>query len=706
MKPLRQFLYDADAELFRHLEAAWDIAQDWLPSLNMADESHSGLPHIRSVERWIDKVSEACRPIWERDQTTPFGLNALEMYVLLASVLFHDIGRGRAGTNPGKKHGEVSKEILHGNWAQLGVLNARVADEIGRIADFHTRDHHGWDDDRIVRIHPWGTVHTYDLACLLTLADELDTAFTRATPDYLRAQEYDLSRQATVNIADVVKIATKGYYREYINEIDLDPSSRIIKHVVRMNQLPDCMPDDHGGEAMWRALYSTSCNQAFQPHTSFQLFLWHKRDELGPAQMRALRRVYDLQRRRDLVSAADKCPTLGQDVFSTLASAPVLLEGASPPAWREYERQVVELDAAIGLVGQAIKIAERDGLQGQPDATPSGAELDVAQWLAYARMVHGAEGRRTTGEAQPLFTTELLSMPAAADMAKDECDYVAEMLRNADCSAGRLARSIFRLHMSLWSEQGRARRPESLGPGGVARLLVAGVPGLFDSRGSCGKLEANDVLLKKAKQYLHDDLQRLAALFRPYAGATVSARTTEYALRFVAMDWLGQDVRAKRKTLGELATGLNELGIPFETWCIEYGNHLFDADWRLVVEPVFGKRDLGDVLREAAALRRNTWAHSTYLPWEHLASRMRHSDTERVRIAGARLANLLRVYPAYPNGTGIANDFGRLMSPPVRTAEPTSFRAAHGSWSLVGDVSNDTIEGIATWLGNIPNGKE
>lgn len=267
---------------------SWRIARsEWVPTLKMESESHGGLPHLQSVERWMDRVSEACRPIWERHAETPFGFNAVEIYLALAAALFHDIGRGRPGK---EEHGEISRQIINSHWAQLGIRDGRIAHELGLICAFHTEDR-TWQHHDVTTIHPWGVVHTEAIASFLTLVDELDTAYTRAAPQYMKAPELVLSDRKTLPLDLLERMDedyfTKGLYREFISDVELDPSSHLIKTILFTNRLPGPLDaqdsEEHRLATNWldKLHKSRDCTPQFTIDDYFFSYLTHLRPHVS-----------------------------------------------------------------------------------------------------------------------------------------------------------------------------------------------------------------------------------------------------------------------------------------------------------------------------------------------------------------------------------------------------------------------------------------
>jgi len=114
-------------------------------------------------------------------------LNTVELFLLLAAVLFHDIGRITDNDN----HGKESRNLIEHNFAALSIPSRELAYSLGRICEFHdappdikrfTEAAHKLHD---VVIDPYGEVRELTLSTLLTLADHMDSASQRVLPNYL-----------------------------------------------------------------------------------------------------------------------------------------------------------------------------------------------------------------------------------------------------------------------------------------------------------------------------------------------------------------------------------------------------------------------------------------------------------------------------------------------------------------------------------------
>jgi hypothetical protein len=104
MQLLRKILRDSIPELADALERSWTIALDeWLAAIAPQLDSFNAYPHLRNHEKHLERIwlayqkhhGTSARPL----------LSPIEIYVMLSSILFHDIGveghhrkvSGRAG---------------------------------------------------------------------------------------------------------------------------------------------------------------------------------------------------------------------------------------------------------------------------------------------------------------------------------------------------------------------------------------------------------------------------------------------------------------------------------------------------------------------------------------------------------------------------------------------------------------------------------
>lgn len=216
---LREHLRQTAPDLAADLEYQWRIANaEWLPAVGMSLDSSNGIAHVCGVENHLNITLNA---LYGHDRSAGvFSMRPIETYLLLAAILFHDIGRIKKDA---KDHGDATREYLRDSYGSLGVRDREVANALGRICAYHSKDSSKdrQEYERInlndVVIDPYGEVRQRMLAALLTLADMMDNAYTRAISSYLRGEnEKDL----------------KGRFRSIVLGVLADPSARCVKTVL------------------------------------------------------------------------------------------------------------------------------------------------------------------------------------------------------------------------------------------------------------------------------------------------------------------------------------------------------------------------------------------------------------------------------------------------------------------------------------------
>jgi hypothetical protein len=177
---LRDRLKETSPQLYAALERSWEIAlNEWLPAIGMQRDSFNSYPHLRNLEIYLDKLAAAyeARPTSEGQAL----LLPAELYVMLASILFHDIGRIRKGEH----HGEKSGKIIEKEHAALGIVSEEMAHTIAKVCEFHDLSAKKARDKMsqlsIIVVDPYGSIRERCCAALLMLIDHIDGTFTRSS---------------------------------------------------------------------------------------------------------------------------------------------------------------------------------------------------------------------------------------------------------------------------------------------------------------------------------------------------------------------------------------------------------------------------------------------------------------------------------------------------------------------------------------------
>jgi hypothetical protein len=193
---LRIQLREARPQLVDALERSWQIAtNEWFSAVPHNEGSINSQPHIQNLEEHVGRIESAFRV---HNGAGACMLSPIEVYVLLAGILFHDIGKCVPDAKlkeQGKDHGDESATIILNNHAELGIPDFRLAKIVARLARCHTmaRQKDGKsasllkDEFKTLTtrsIEPYGEIREHSCASLLILADEMDASFRRVTPHY------------------------------------------------------------------------------------------------------------------------------------------------------------------------------------------------------------------------------------------------------------------------------------------------------------------------------------------------------------------------------------------------------------------------------------------------------------------------------------------------------------------------------------------
>jgi hypothetical protein len=220
MPSLRQRLLSESPELHAALLRSWEIAQnEWLPAIVPSEGSFNSRPHFTNIERHLEAL---LGPAAE-SAATGLQLTGLEVYLLLASVLFHDLGRVHGDA----EHAYASARDLQDHFAALGIPCFELAASLARIARYHDpkkagEDHDAWKNRlqrvkrmlRDIRLEPHGTARELYVGTLLTLADHMDGSYLRALPRYVVADEV---------------VGFKGAFRRLVSGTGYDPATCTLK---------------------------------------------------------------------------------------------------------------------------------------------------------------------------------------------------------------------------------------------------------------------------------------------------------------------------------------------------------------------------------------------------------------------------------------------------------------------------------------------
>lgn len=351
MSTLRKRLEDLDPSLHGSLERSWKIALgEWLPAVPPQSDSFNSYPHIRNIETHLDQLFSACEPLPVSREA--IRLRPVEIYVLLTSVLLHDFGRTRNGSD----HAKRSWETIQSRSAEIGIPSPELARVVANVCLAHDPPL-GWPKSSLydVVIEPYGEIRQRPLAALLTLTDHMDGAHTRVVPAYVK---------------DVREFDTLGMFRSAVRGVHADCSAQAVKVV-----LADMAGNKDGRKTLGREAveYSIFCaddkdkhaiSRAFQLQDDTLIEKWAK-------QLKSANRIVkQTERERKmagiLVRAAVDIADHIREHFSANCNAPsILWEWLTP------------IDAACSLIEHQLR-GNGDAF-GVPDDAKD--RLGLANWL-------------------------------------------------------------------------------------------------------------------------------------------------------------------------------------------------------------------------------------------------------------------------------------------------------------------------------------
>ena len=214
---LRAPLAEAHPELLQALDRSRSIAVNgWLSGVSSYQGSLGGLPHVQNIEHHLARLCESFRSL--RAEGSDSLMTPIETYVLLASILLHDIGK----TQKQASHGELAFKIISNNHAELGIPDRRLARMIARISRCHAMPKGSELEDGLERlttraVDPYGEVREHCCAALLVLFDHMSTSFCRIVPEY---------------IADADQLGATARFRRHTGDVIADLRGRLIRVVL------------------------------------------------------------------------------------------------------------------------------------------------------------------------------------------------------------------------------------------------------------------------------------------------------------------------------------------------------------------------------------------------------------------------------------------------------------------------------------------
>lgn len=167
--------------------------EEWVPLLTFDAGSHSGYPHLLNVEQNANEMV----PDYIKES-----FSAGEIFLLLASIFLHDIGRiGQSkkvqnANTPKLLHHEKSYKIVSEHWAELGLPDERIGKYSAIICKYHCINdpyEATFDIRRFYNtsLEPYGSLRIPLISAILRFSDEAENCWKRSLQKYLLTQIKD-----------------------------------------------------------------------------------------------------------------------------------------------------------------------------------------------------------------------------------------------------------------------------------------------------------------------------------------------------------------------------------------------------------------------------------------------------------------------------------------------------------------------------------
>ncbi len=212
---MREYLKENNEKLYAAYMQSVEIAmKEWLPAVSHKKGSYNSYPHIKNLEQYIDHILY----LPENASYHNLSLTDVEVYVLLCSILLHDIGKATNADD----HANESEKTIKKNWAELGIVSEQFGIIIAFICRFHDCNNRKALErvTNTVYIDLYGKIRARMLAVLLFLADHLDSTYTRVIPSYIEG-----------------RLEVVGEFRRKIQSVRIDFENKMVTTIIDVNHL-------------------------------------------------------------------------------------------------------------------------------------------------------------------------------------------------------------------------------------------------------------------------------------------------------------------------------------------------------------------------------------------------------------------------------------------------------------------------------------
>ena len=174
----------------------------WYPGMSQSNGSVNSYPHVQGIIYQLSIVLYHPQCVIK--------LTDVELYLLLTSILLHDIGKVKQK----EEHGLASRDLIKEHWAELKIESDQIQYIIQNICYLHDRGDDTFRDvyQRLPAdeyIDRYGRVRPRLLGALLYLGDHMDNSYTRT-----------ISEEFT------------NHFRKYVLGVHFQPEQQMITTVI------------------------------------------------------------------------------------------------------------------------------------------------------------------------------------------------------------------------------------------------------------------------------------------------------------------------------------------------------------------------------------------------------------------------------------------------------------------------------------------
>lgn len=609
---LRHRLAETDSRLYEGLLECWRRADEWLSALGLSHDSSNSYPHLRNVEHHLDHVVSLLEA---NGDSGGYGLrfSGAELWLLLAGVLFHDIGRLKRDEKK-SKNGKKSGLIPPDCWFLL-LPEDKASGDWGTVQAFFGKE--DWRQEA-----PW---QKHSALRFLAKRPECQTCFSRMLDAEKEKSETGGSKKRFDCPQETLCVGPSG--------LRCPDDSRCS---IRNRHCPAfCLACVREG---W--------------HRKGMMELRH--EDAAPEKDHAVHSFEMLREPQVYLELGISAPGL----VDSLARI-CLFHGDEPAIRTVFEPGM--LNTVVLEPYGTIREREIASLLFLADHMDSSFLRVFPQYLRQHRDTKVIGRFRQQIRGVTVVTSSRMIITELGDwaMSLQTRRALESLWDRMTCHpvGGRLFVELGFEHLAAGFRDLRPRRNvwwNTFCPG-VQSDIDARAHKRDDDREFCNQNEDGCPAPSLLDRVL-EDMRISPRFWRPGSGLFADTRPDEvHAIREDAqadlLKELAKDVAILRVVLNDLRRNaealdrvgfqLSGIGMPLWAWLVEYKEHLYAADGRETFEPIFTREYLQRVADAMWRLTCEVFGQSEFT-YEALAAYLREADVEKVRTAVRRISIVTR----------------------------------------------------------------